>query len=104
MASTGLIRLLVLGAPIVVARQTPAAPPPDIDLNSPVHAWFEHQHSVIGNWCCNVADGHILSASDWRISGGRYEVRIDQTWYDVPPTSLRDPSGGPNPTGQAIVW
>src|SRR6185437_5083490 len=99
-----MIRLVVLMVPLLVARQIPAAAPPDVDLNSPLHAWFERQHSVIGSWCCSVADGHILNASDWRTSGGHYEVRIDQVWYGVPAASLRDPSGGPNPTGQAVVW
>lgn len=97
-------RLLVMVVPLVVARQTPAAPPPGVDLNSSIHIWFEHQHSVSGSWCCDVADGHILGASEWRVSGTHYEVLIDQIWYRVPATSLRDPSGGPNPTGQAVVW
>jgi hypothetical protein len=97
-------RLIVLLAPLFVARQTLAAPPPGTDLNSPIHTWFEHQHSIIGNWCCKVADGHILSASEWRRSAAHYEVRIDGVWYPVPPTSLRDPAGDPNPTGQAVVW
>jgi hypothetical protein len=99
-----MIRLVVLMAPLFVAGQALAAPPPDIDLDGPVHAWFERQRSVIGSWCCSVADGHILDPPDWRTSGGHYEVRIDQVWYDVPANSLRDPSGGPNPTGQAVVW
>jgi hypothetical protein len=35
-------------------------------------------------------------------------LRIEGDWHapesDVPATSLRDPLGGPNPTGHAVVW
>jgi hypothetical protein len=81
-----------------------AAPPPGADLDGPLHAWFEHQHSITGAWCCKVADGHILAESDWRAAGGHYEVWIDGTWRPVPATALRDSLGKPNPTGHAVVW
>jgi hypothetical protein len=81
-----------------------AAPPPDADPDGPLHAWFEHQHSIAGSWCCKVADGHILAESDWRASSGHYEVWINRTWRPVPATALRDPVGGANPTGHAVVW
>ena len=42
--------------------------------------------------------------SDWQVVGDHYEVRISESWHVVPPTALRDPDGGPNPTGQAVVW
>jgi hypothetical protein len=78
------------------------APPPNPD---PVlHQWFETQHSVAGAWCCDVADGYILADKDWRQAGDHYEVRIEGQWYPIPADALRDPHGGPNPTGQAIVW
>jgi hypothetical protein len=81
-----------------------AAPPPGTDLSSPLHYWFERQHSVIGAWCCDLSDGHILSDDDWRSNGKNYEVHINGTWYTVQDSALRDPSGGPNPTGKAIAW
>jgi hypothetical protein len=93
-----LMVLLLVPSPCI------AAPPADIDLNGPLHLWFDHQHSVTGAWCCKVADGHILSDAEWRISKGHYEVWIDNKWRVVPPTSLRSLEGGPNPTGHAIVW
>jgi hypothetical protein len=76
---------------LLIAAPSLAAPPPDADLSSPFHTWFEHQHSVTGDWCCSLADGH-------------YEVWINRAWHTVPATALRDPHGGPNPTGRAIVW
>src|SRR5690348_12379793 len=93
-----------LAAAILVVPQCLSAPPPEADLNGPLHGWFEHQHSIIGNWCCKLADGYILNDADWRTAGGNYEVRIGRAWYRVPPTSVRDPAGGPNPTGRAVVW
>jgi hypothetical protein len=93
-----LIGLLLLSTPCY------AAPPPDTDLGGPVHSWFERQHSITGEWCCKLADGKILSDSEWRISNGRYEVWLSNRWRPVPSTSLRSLRGGPNPTGHAIVW
>jgi hypothetical protein len=92
------VALPLLASPCV------AAPPPDADLDGPLRAWFEHQHSVSGEWCCKVADGHILAETDWRVVGDHYEVRINNIWLDVPATALRDPIGTPNPTGHAVVW
>jgi hypothetical protein len=81
-----------------------AAPPPGIDQKGPVHSWFEHQHSISGEWCCRLADGKVLSDSEWRVSGSHYEVWLSNKWRLVPSRALRSPEGGPNPTGHAIVW
>jgi hypothetical protein len=97
-------RVIVSIAFLLIAVPSLAAPPPETDPNGSLHAWFEHQHSVTGAWCCNVADGHVLAESQWRISGGRYEVWINHAWHTVPATALRDPLGSPNPTGHAIAW
>ena len=86
----------------VVARCF-AVPPPDVGRDVALHSWFEHQHSLNGDWCCNVADGHILDETEWRASGDYYEVWINHAWRAVPATALRDPHGGPNPTGHAVV-
>lgn len=81
-----------------------AKPPPGIDLNSPLHHWFHAQHSITGAWCCDISDGHILDDSQWRTHGGVYQVKIGNGWVNVPDKARRDPAGGPNPTGHAIVW
>jgi hypothetical protein len=81
-----------------------AAPPPGTDLDSPTHTWFERQHSITGGWCCNLADGHILADTDWRIVADHYDVWIDGAWHPVPANAMRDPNGGPNPTGHAVAW
>jgi hypothetical protein len=97
-------RLIVPIAFLLIAAPSLAAPPPEADLNGPLHAWFEHQHSVTGDWCCSLADGHILADSDWRVFDDHYEVWINGIWYPIPATALRDPLGGPNPTGHAVIW
>jgi hypothetical protein len=81
-----------------------AAPPPGADLTSPRHAWFERQHSVGGMWCCKISDGYLLSDSEWRWGAAGYDVRIEGAWMPVPEDAIRDPAGGPNDTGHAIVW
>ncbi len=79
-----------------------AAPPPDADPD--LAAWFHDQHSVSRAWCCDISDGHILDDSDWRTGPHGYQIRINGIWSDVPPDALRDPAGGPNPTGAAVAW
>jgi hypothetical protein len=80
------------------------APPPGTDFDSPTHEWFEGQFSVNRDWCCNVSDGHILADNEWRQDTDHYSVRIKGVWYPIEAASLRDPAGGPNPTGSAIAW
>ncbi len=82
-----------------LARMTPEA-----EVDPSMHAWFEAQHSISGAWCCDVSDGHMLADSEWRVIGEKYEVRINGKWIEILPGQLRDPSGGFNPTGQAVVW
>jgi len=86
-----------------------ADPPPGTDLTSPLHDWFERQHSIAGAWCCDLSDGHILEDEDWRITStsgnaSGYEIHTAGRWVGVPTTAIRDTNGGPNPTGKAIAW
>lgn len=74
------------------------------DYESPEHPWISHQHNVSGQWCCDISDGYLLEDSEWRSSGAAYEVLIKGHWTEIPSWALRDPAGGPNPTGKAIVW
>ncbi len=99
---TRLGRLILATLGLLLPCETRAAPPPDADPT--LHTWFEQQHSVIGQSCCGNGDGHILADDEWRAAGSGYEVRINGAWIRVPPGAQRDPAGGPNPTGHAIVW
>ena len=98
-----MIRSLLL-ATIFLAFPAFAEPPPGTNLDSPLHQWFEHQYSIRGAWCCSLADGHFLDDQEWRVVGGTFEVWIADQWWPVEADKLRDPNGGQNPTGKAIVW
>src|SRR5579872_4149200 len=98
-----LVATIILAFLALVASAM-GAPPPGTDLNSPTHKWFEAQHSVTGAWCCDLSDGHVLEDTEWRQGSVGYEVKISGIWQRVPDTAARDPHGGPNPTGKAIVW
>ena len=76
-------------------------PPVDPDL----HEWFEQQTSHGGHLpCCSEADGHVLSEEEWRLSGGTYQVFIEDKWRDVPQEAMVDPGHGPNRLAKPIVW
>lgn len=79
-----------------------AAPPAGVEL--PYHAWFEQQRNLRGGSCCGLGDGHVLADDEWRQRGARYEVLVGETWHTVEPGMMRDPAGGPNPTGHAVAW
>ena len=97
-------RTIVLASVFLLAtwKITLAAPPPDVDPQR--HAWFERQRSIAGTWCCDSADGHVLDDSEWRTTSRHYEVRLAGAWFVVPARALRDPDGGPNLIGRAVVW
>lgn len=94
--------ILVLLISLSLARAKPPLGP----LAHPEwHDWFEKQWSIgHKQWCCNVSDGHLLDDDEWRANGNHFEVLIEGKWYQIPDSAMRDPKGGPNPTGQAIVW
>jgi hypothetical protein len=69
------------------------------DHNHPELAgWFRSLHSKGGAWCC---DGNDADMADWDTSGGRYRVKIDGQWIDVPDDAI---VLGPNKAGGARVW
>lgn len=79
-----------------------AKPPSGTNLTGPEHAWWECQHQTNGISCCSIADGHTLKDEDWRqdpVHLNQYQVRVDGTWFDVPPTAVIQPihQCGPEP-------
>ncbi len=94
-------RAAVIG---LLAAPALADPAPGTNLDAPMHQWFERQYSLRGAWCCNLSDGHLLDDTEWRSTAGNFEVLISGHWWPVEADKLRDPNGGPNPTGKAIVW
>lgn len=51
--------------------------------------------------CCSDADGVVVSDGDWDTKDGRYRVRLDGEWADVPDDAVVKE---PNRAGRAMVW
>ena len=68
--------------------------------NSPLKQWFESLASRRGP-CCSVADGQTVEDVDWDSKDGKYRVRLDGQWIEVPPDALVTAS---NKFGVAVVW
>lgn len=68
---------------------------------SPLKNWFNGLKSKQGVPCCDTADGLRVEDVDWEAADGRYRVRIDGQWVNVPPEALIEQ---PNLAGPAIVW
>jgi len=63
-------------------------------------AWFDALKSGRGP-CCSDADGMVVSDGDWDTKDGRYRVRLDGEWIDVPDDAVVKE---PNRAGRAMVW
>jgi hypothetical protein len=75
-------------------------------LTEAENAWLERQRAVDGTKCCDRRDVHVGLAVEWRMQGGRYQVRIQGRWHDVPPGRLLRPrADDPSPwPGQALLF
>ncbi|MDI1264032.1 MAG: hypothetical protein PS018_12330, partial [bacterium] len=51
--------------------------------SSPLKQWFDNLKSGKGP-CCSDADGSAVADVDWESKDGRYRVRIEGVWQDVP--------------------
>jgi hypothetical protein len=65
-----------------------------------LHKWFEGLRSGKGP-CCSDADGTALSDVDREAKGGRYRVRLEGQWWDVPDEAVITE---PNRAGRTMVW
>ncbi len=74
------------------------------DSKGPYSTWMAKQRNKLGHPCCNGDDVLILEPGQWRIHKGYYEAWVDGKWIWVNDARLLDPTGGPNPTGTALVW
>lgn len=68
--------------------------------NSPLKQWFDSLKSGKGP-CCSDADGSAVSDVDWESKDGRYRVRIEGEWFDVPEDAVITE---PNRVGRTMVW
>jgi hypothetical protein len=62
--------------------------------------WFDTLKSGKG-LCCSDADGTAVLDADWRSKGGRYQVRVDGDWHDVPEDAVITER---NRVGRTMVW
>lgn len=67
---------------------------------SELKPWFENLTSGRGR-CCKDSDGVKISNTDWRSSGGHYEVWLEGRWIEVPDNAVIT---APNPVGETMVW
>jgi len=63
--------------------------------------WFEGLQARNKVSCCDGFDAVRVDDVDWESKDGRYRVRIDGLWHDVPDSAVVD---GPNKAGPAMVW
>ncbi|WP_028176954.1 MULTISPECIES: hypothetical protein [Bradyrhizobium] len=68
--------------------------------NSPLKPWFDGLRSQLGP-CCSDADGFAVADPDWESHNGRYRVRLDGQWIDVPDEAVITE---PNRAGRTMVW
>ncbi len=68
--------------------------------NSPLKPWFDSLKSSKG-LCCSVADGLAVADPDWESKDGRYRVRLEGAWVDVPDDAVITE---PNRFGRTMVW
>lgn len=69
------------------------------DHNHPaLNDWYRSLYSKGGAWCCT---GDDAEEAEWDTAGGKYRVRIDGEWIDVPDEAI---VLGPNKAGAAKVW
>jgi hypothetical protein len=62
--------------------------------------WYESLHSGKGP-CCDRSEAKRIDDADWETRDGRYRVRIDGEWVDVPNDAVVP---GPNRAGRTMVW
>jgi hypothetical protein len=68
--------------------------------NSPLKQWFDSLKSGKGT-CCSDADGSAVTDADWESKGGKYRVRLEGQWWDVPDDAVITE---PNRAGRTMVW
>lgn len=66
-----------------------------------VKSWAATLANKLGELCCAAADGWKPEEVEYDMKGGKYRVRIDGEWYDVPPHAVLEI---PNRFGFAVVW
>ena len=85
---------------ITAAQAGHARDPDGRYAHSPLKQWFDTLKSGKGP-CCSDADGSAVSDADWESRNGRYRVRVEGDWVDVPEDAVITE---PNRVGRTMVW
>ncbi len=64
-------------------------------------SWFKELRSKGGAPCCDGTDATSLEDPDWTMKDGKYRVRLQGEWLDVPDEAV---IVVPNRYGPALVW
>jgi hypothetical protein len=94
---------VVAGTLIMLTLMLPARARDDgryQNVDPTIKAWVKSLTDRQGNNCCDTADGYPAEV-EWDNDTGRYRVRIDGAWYDVPDEAVITQ---PNRLGYAVVW
>jgi hypothetical protein len=70
-------------------------------ISPEVRAWASTLENKRSQGCCSSADGWKPEETEYDIVAGRYRVRIEGRWYDVPDEAVLQ---GPNKFGFPVVW
>jgi len=97
---SGVILCCAALSPLLVSGSGLARDPEGKYEKSPLKQWFNSLASRRG-LCCSVADGVSVADVDWDTKDGKYRVRLDGQWIEVPPEALVTV---PNKFGLAVVW
>jgi hypothetical protein len=97
---SGVILCCAALSPLLFSGLGHARDPEGKYAKSPLKQWFDSLASRRG-LCCSVADGVSVADVDWDTKDGKYRVRLDGQWIEVPPEALVTV---PNKFGLAVVW
>jgi hypothetical protein len=70
------------------------------NIDPEIKAWVKGLTDKHGEGCCDTADGYPAEV-EWDNDTGKYRVRLDGQWYDVPDDAVIEQ---PNRLGYAVVW
>ncbi len=66
-----------------------------------IKAWARSLENKLSEGCCATADGWKPEEVEYDIKENRYRVKIEGSWYEVPPDAVLDV---PNRFGFPVVW
>lgn len=97
------LRCIMIGAVVFVALMFAVVAALAHDHNKPsLDNWYLGLKSGNGPCCGGPSvDATTLDGPDWEARDGRYRVRLQGVWYDVPPESVLNE---PNMDGRTLVW